>query len=63
MKNFWLITGGISLGVGISLLLEKNPKPIDNLEEFNKEKTNKALFQLIGGSLLILGGIYGLKNK
>lgn len=63
MKNFWLIAGGVSLGIGISLLLEKNPKPINNLEEFNKEKNNKALFQLIGGTIIVLGGIYGFKNK
>ena len=51
MKNYWLISGGITIGFGISALASKE----------NEDKT-MAIFQIIGGTAVVLVGIYGFKK-
>lgn len=57
MKNFWLIMGGISVGIGLSELrnsLEKGKTPQEV-----KSHQSKSAIQIIAGSAIIFGGIKG----
>lgn len=48
MKEFWLIAGSISLGIG--------------LEKMDKGDKSNGAFQVVGGVLVILVGIFGFKK-
>jgi len=50
MKNYWLIAGGIAIGLGVASLTSE------------KENKTDAIFKLIGGTAIVLIGIYGLKK-
>ena len=50
MKNYYLIVGGIAIGLGIASL--------------KKEESNiTPILTLLGGTAVILMGIYGFKTK
>lgn len=49
MKNYWLVTGGMVIGFGIS--------------SFKKDEDNTtSIIQTLVGVGLVLGGIYGFKK-
>lgn len=50
MKNFWLVTGGISIGLGLAYSRD------------DKKTKGQTAFQLIGGSIVVAIGLYGFKK-
>ena len=49
MKNYYLITGGIAIGFGLS--------------DLKKDDKTKSILMILGGTAIILVGVYGFKNK
>ena len=47
MKNFWLVTGGIAIGLGLANSMD------------DRKTKGETAFQLIGGSIAVAIGIYG----
>ena len=48
MKNYWLIIGGIAVGLGISSL---------------EQKKQDAAWYLVGGTLVVIGGLTLFKKN
>jgi hypothetical protein len=57
MKNYWLIMGGASLGLGLSSLMNISNTKIDDISEYQKKQKQNAAWFLIGGALVVIGGI------
>ena len=49
MKNYWLIAGGITIGLGIAALKKEEGKIIE------------PILMVLGGTAIVLVGIYGFK--
>lgn len=65
MKNYWLILGGISVGIGTAFLLENNrieKVKKGELKEDSAFTNGQAIWSLVGGTAVILVGIYGFKK-
>jgi hypothetical membrane protein len=50
MKNYWLIAGGITIGLGVAHLKKEESK-------------TESILMILGGTAVVLVGIYGFKNK
>ena len=62
MKNYWLIFGGISVGIGTVILLENmRLEKVKNgiLKEDSAFTNQDGVLSLIGGVTVIAIGIYG----
>lgn len=62
MKNYWLILGGVSVGLGAAFLLENmRLEKVKNgiLKEDSAFTNQDGVLSLIGGLTVIAIGIYG----
>ncbi len=62
IKNWWLIAGGIAIGIGVSAYIQSNQIPIADITVFQKKKKIESLYYSIAGAFLIFGAIKGFKK-
>ncbi len=65
IKNWWLIAGGISLGIALAdaSMKDATQVPADIAKRRADERKRSALFYLVAGTFVVLVGLKGFETK